>query len=165
MGYCQLLECIGWLVEFRVFVLQSRRYSSGSSCWDEQRYNPYRHTPGSDAVQKTRTFRFFGVVSLAWSESNNDARRAAPPSGALRLPCDPPDPPHRADQANLAGLARCSIARSDGSRNSASRGSEPLRFVSRKQSELSRAQPQRKTWHSSGSLSDWLACTQATGIG
>jgi len=47
----------------RVFVLQSRRYSSGSSCWGGKRYILYRHTPGSDAVQKRGHSDFLGGVT------------------------------------------------------------------------------------------------------
>jgi hypothetical protein len=123
-----------------------------------------RHTPGSDAVQNA-DIQIFWVVSLAWSESNNDARRAAPPRGPSDSHATPLTHKLVPIQASLAGLARCSIAYADGSRSSASGGSEPLGFVSRRKSELSRAQPQQKTWHSPGSLSYWFACTRATVIG
>jgi hypothetical protein len=121
-------------------------------------------TPLAAMQCRNADIQIFWVVSLAWSESNNDARRQPLLGGPQTFHATPLTHNSVPIKASLDGLARCSIAHADGSRSFPSGGSEPLGFVSRKKSGLSRAQPQLKTWPSPGSLSYWFACMRATTV-
>jgi hypothetical protein len=96
-------------------VLQSHRYSSGSSCWGGRAIYPIPSHPWQPCSAENADIQIFWVSD---SHANPLTHNSVP------------------IQASLAGLARCSIAHADGSRSSASRGSEPLGIVSRKKSGL-----------------------------
>ena len=124
---------------------------------------PIPSHPWQRCSAETRTFRFFGWCHWR-GVSPIMTHDGSPSSGALRLPCDPPDPQFRADPSQPGWP--CPM------QHSARREKQKFRFwrfrasgfVSRKKSGLSRAQPQLKTWPSPGSLSYWFACMRATTV-